>query len=102
MAQFKRMKALADKSAWLLILPSLLALFFIDQAMLKTLIQWLVFAPILAGVAVIVSRVVFPQINLTTLVEQTRQGNTGAGILAAATVLFVAMVILALVMWAKA
>lgn len=102
MNEFKRLKALLDKSAWLLILPSLVALFFIDEAMLKTLVQWLVFAPVLAGVAIIVSRVVFPQIHLTTLVEQTQKGNTAAGHLASALVLFVAIVILALVMWAKA
>ncbi|MDD1003618.1 hypothetical protein [Pseudomonas sp. TNT2022 ID642] len=102
MPKFKRLKALLDKSAWLLILPSLLALFLIDTAMLQTLIQWLVFAPVLAGLAIIVSRVVFPQIHLSTLVEQIRQGNIAAGLLASALVLFVAIVIMALVMWAKA
>ncbi|NCE85282.1 hypothetical protein [Pseudomonas sp. Q1] len=102
MPKFKRLKALLDQSAWLLILPSLLTLFLIDTAMLQTLIQWLVFAPVLAGLAIIVSRVVFPQIHLSTLVEQTGQGNTAAGLLAAALVLFVAVVIMALVMWAKA
>ena len=102
MSKFKRTKALADKSAWLLILPSVAALFFIDLSMLKTLIQWLVFAPVLAGVAVIVSRIVFPQINLTELVRSTEEGNTAAAVLASALVLFVALVVLALVMWAKA
>lgn len=102
MKEFKRLKALLDKSAWLLILPSIVALFFIDKAMLETLVQWLVFAPVLAGVAIIVSRVVFPQIHLTTLVNQVHKGNTGAAILASSLVLFVAIVIVALVMWAKA
>jgi hypothetical protein len=102
MKEFKRLKALLDKSAWLLILPSLIALFFIDKMMLETLVQWLVFAPVLAGVAIIVSRVVFPQVHLTTLVGQVRQGNTAAAILASSLVLFVAIVIVALVMWAKA
>jgi uncharacterized membrane protein YjfL (UPF0719 family) len=102
MTSFKRTKALADKSAWMLMIPSIIALCFIDMSMLKTLLQWLVFAPVLAGVAVIVSRIVFPQIHLSTLVEQTEEGNTAAGILASALVLFVALIVLALVMWAKA
>lgn len=102
MAQFNRTKALADKSAWLLILPSLIILYFTDPAMLKTLIQWMAFAPVLAGVAVIVSRVVFPQIHLTTLAREAIKGNTAAGLLASAIVVFVAIVVLALVMWAKA
>lgn len=102
MTSFKRTKALADKSAWMLMIPSIVALCFIDLSMLKTLLQWLVFAPVLAGVAVIVSRIVFPQIHLSSLVEQTEKGNTAAGILASALVLFVALIVLVLVMWAKA
>lgn len=99
---FKRTKALADKSAWMLMLPSVIALYFIDTAMLKTLVEWLIFAPFLAGVAVVVSRIVFPQIHLTELVRETTQGNKAASVLASALVLFVALIVLALVMWAKA
>lgn len=98
----QRLEALIDKSAWLLIIPALIALYFIDPVMLKTLAQWLVFAPVLAGLAIIVSRVVFPQIALGELVEDVREGNIAAGILAAAVVLFVAMLFLALILWAKA
>lgn len=102
MTAFRRIKALGDTSAWLLIAPSLIALYFIDQAMLQTMLQWMVFAPVLAGVAVIVSRVVFPQIHLSTLAREAIKGNTAAGLLAAAIVVFVAIMVLALVMWAKA
>lgn len=84
MTSFRRIKALVDKSAWTLIVPSLIALFFIDQAMLATLVQWLTFAPVLAGVAIIVSRIVFPQIHLTELVRETLKGNLAAATLAAA------------------
>jgi uncharacterized membrane protein len=98
----KRTRALADKSAWLMIAPCALAIYFIDEAMFKTLIQWLLFAPILAGVAVIVSRIVFPQINLTDLVTEVKSGNVSAGILSGALVLFVALLVHALVTWAKA
>lgn len=102
MTAFRRFKALGDTSAWLLIAPSLIALYFIDQAMLQTMLQWMVFAPVLAGVAVIVSRVVFPQIHLSTLAREAIKGNTAAGLLASAIVLFVGIMVLALVMWAKA
>lgn len=102
MTPFRRIKALVDTSAWILIAPSLIALFYIDQAMLATLVQWLVFAPVLAGVAVIVSRVVFPQIHLTELVTETIKGNRAAAILAASLVIFVAILVLALVIWARA
>lgn len=98
----KRIKTLGDKSAMLLIIPCLVALFFIDASMVKTLVQWLVFAPIIAGVAIIVSRIVFPQLNLTKLVEEVHGGNTASAILASGLLLFVGLLIFALVTWAKA
>lgn len=102
MTPFRRIKALVDTSAWILIAPSLIALFYIDKSMLATLVQWLVFAPVLAGVAVIVSRIVFPQIHLSELVRETMKGNQAAATLAAALVVFVALLVLSLVFWARA
>lgn len=97
-----RFKVLGDKSALFLIVPALAALFFIDAAMVKTLVQWLVFAPIIAGVAIMVSRVVFPQINLTQLIKETHEGNKASAILAGSLLLFVGLLVYALVTWAKA
>ncbi|WP_443698637.1 hypothetical protein [Pseudomonas sp.] len=100
--KLKRVRALVDTSAWLMIAPCAIAIYFIDGAMFKTLIQWLLFAPIITGVAVIVSRIMFPQIHLTDLVAEVKTGNTAAGILGGALVLFVALLVIALVIWAKA
>lgn len=98
----RRAKGLFDKSGWLLILPFALVLFLVDPSMAKTLLEWLTFAPILAGTAVIVSRVVFPQIHLSTLVHQTLQGNRAASFLACALIGFVAVIFAAMVFWSKA
>lgn len=98
----KRFKVLGDKSALLLIVPAVAALFFIDAAMVKTLIQWLVFAPIIAGVAVVVSRIIFPHIDLTKLIKETHEGNKASAIVAGALLLFVGLLVFALVTWAKA
>lgn len=98
----KRFKVLGDKSAIVLIVPAVAALFFIDDAMAKTLIQWLVFAPIIAGVAIMVSRIVFPQINLTRLIEESHQGNKASAIVAGSLLLFVGLLVYSLVMWTKA
>ncbi len=99
---FRRLSALFDKSALVLIVPAVCVLVAIDPPMLKTLVQWMAFAPILAGVAIIVSRIVFPQIQLTDLINDARAGNTGSGIVAASVIGFVAVIVLALVTWAKA
>lgn len=98
----RRFSFLVDKSALFLIIPCAVALYFIDVAMFKTLLQWLVFAPMLAGIAIIVSRITFPQVELTKLVKEAEIGNKAAGFVAGALIIFVGLLLLALVMWAKA
>lgn len=98
----KRFKALGDKSALILIIPAVIALFFIDDAMIKTLIQWLIFMPVIAGVAVVVSRIIFPHIDLSRLIRETHEGNKASAILAGSLLLFVGLLVYALVTWAKA
>lgn len=98
----KRFAVLADKSALVLIVPALAIVYLIDHAMALTLVQWLVFAPVLAGVAIHISRIVFPQIHLTSFVKAAQDGNVAAGIVTSAVILFVALIVLALVIWAKA
>lgn len=98
----RRFSFLVDKSALFLIIPCAVALYFIDEAMFSTLLQWIVFAPVLAGIAIIVSRVTFPQVQLTPLVKAAEGGNRAAGFVAGATIIFVGLLVMALVMWAKA
>ena len=98
----RRFNFLVDKSAIFLIVPCAVMLYFIDVAMFKTLLQWLVFAPVLAGIAIIVSRVTFPQVHLTELVKEAHTGNRAAGFVAGAVIIFVGLLMLALVLWAKA
>ncbi len=99
----KRLMALMDASAWLLILPALVVLALIDQSLAKTLVQWALFALVLAGVTVMVSRIVFPQIDLTALDEQAKspKANVASAVIAAAVVIFVGMMFIGLVLWAK-
>lgn len=98
----RRLAALFDKSAWLLIAPAFAALYFIDAPSALTLAQWSLFALVIAGFAVVVSRIVFPQINLTRmLTEALQENNLAAGFIIAALILFVGMVMLTLAIWAK-
>lgn len=98
----KRLRALIDKTALLMIIPCFILLWFIDEAMTLTVVQWLLVAPIITGLAVIVSRMMFPQINLTRLLEEAHGGNRASGIVVAGLLLFVGLLILSLVTWAKA
>ena len=100
---FSRFKILTDKSAWALFLPAVIGLFFIDPAMVKTLLQWTIFAPALAGLSIIISRAVFPQINLSDLLKEvTDENSTAASIVIGALIIFVGILFFALVQWAKA
>lgn len=99
----RRFSALFDRSAWLLIAPALAILCWIDPAMMKTVLQWSGIAVILAGLACIVSRIIFPQIHLGELVEAVKADKSlPAAVVVAALVMFVAALIIALVLWAKA
>lgn len=97
----KRLSVLTDKSAFLLTAPFALALYFIDAAMTKTLLQWLLFAPVLAGVAVLVSRIIFPQIDLGEHADLAKNGSVGSGLIVAAIILFVGLLVLSLASWAR-
>jgi len=100
--RFKRIDALIDKSAWILILPALLIVYFSDVGMLKTLLEWSAFGVVLAGAAVMISRIVFPQIHLDSLVDRAvDEKNAAAAIIIAALILFVGMLIYSLIYWAK-
>lgn len=101
--RFRRTRAMFDKSAWMLILPALLVVFFLDPALGKTLITWSAFGIAISGLSVIISRIIFPQFNLTALYDKAvERGSLPAALMASAIVVFVGIVMLALVIWAKA
>lgn len=97
----RRFAALLDGSAWLLILPALLGLFAWDAPMARTLLQWSLFFVVLSGFAVMISRIVFPQINLSEYLVRAYHGDLACAIVAAAVVAFVAFLILSFVLWAR-
>lgn len=97
----KRFAAFGDKSAFLLTAPFALALYLLDASLAKTLLQWILFAPVLAGIAIVVSRLTFPHIVLGDHVDSAGRGNVASAIIVASLIGFVAVVVLALVLWAK-
>lgn len=101
MSMIRRLKSLFDQSAWLLMLPASLTLFVIDPSMAKTVAQWTLVALVLAGVAIIVSRITFPQLVFDHLLPQVYNGNRAAAIVLAALVLCVGLIFMSLVLWAR-
>lgn len=97
----KRLKVFSDLSAWLLIAPACFALWWVDPAVAKTLLQWSLFGIVMAGVAVMISRLIFPDLSLHEFVKSAAGGNVAASIVAAAVIAFVAAVFIGMVVWAK-
>ncbi|ENE5752077.1 hypothetical protein ACFLMW_003732 [Salmonella enterica] len=83
-------------------LPSLVTLWAIDDALFKTIIEWLIVAPLITGLAVILSRIVFPQIDLGLLVDEVILENKAAAMVVAGLMVFCGLLIMALMLWAKA
>ncbi|EAW2493093.1 TPA: hypothetical protein JK846_003582 [Escherichia coli] len=98
----KRTRALGDKSAWILMLPSLLTLWAVDATLFQTIIEWLIVAPLVTGLAIILSRIVFPQVDLGLLVDEVILENKAAAIVVAGLMTFCGLLILALMLWARA
>jgi uncharacterized membrane protein YjfL (UPF0719 family) len=96
-----KFKALLDAHAWLLMLPALLVLALIDWPMVKTMLEWSLFGVVLVGAAIIISRLVFPQIDIAELMRQVRMTNTAAGLVVAGLLIFFGLLVLALAGWSK-
>jgi hypothetical protein len=97
----KRVKVFSDLSAWFLIAPAFAALWFMDPPTAKALLQWSLFGIVMAGVAVMVSRLVFPDLHLNDFIKRAYNGGIASAIVSAAVILFVGLVFFGLVYWAK-
>lgn len=98
---FNNILALFDANAWLLIAPVLVILFAIDPAMAKTMVQWSLYMFVLCGMVIIISRIMFPQIDLSRLVANAASGNAGAGLVVLGLMFFLGMFLLAIAGWSK-
>lgn len=90
-----------DKNAWLLAGPAMGLLAYLDDAKLLTLLEWMVYAAVIAGFSIQISRTMFPQIKLTAMVEKAMEDSRAAGAVAAALVVFVGLLFLSLAFWTK-
>jgi hypothetical protein len=97
----KRIRPMGDMTTWVLLTLSLVPLYLIDRALVVTLVQWSAYGLALTGLAVMLSRIVFPQIDLTEWVETARGGNIVAGFVILSVALVVSMLVLSLVLWAR-
>ena len=91
-----------DLRAWTLIALCAGGVFLFDPVMARTLLEWTLIFGVFAGVAVIISRHVFPQISLTDVVSTASGSPNGAGMIALGVLIFMSFLVLALTIWGKA
>jgi len=98
----KRLAPFLDLTAWVLLIAAMVPLLLIDSPMVVTLAQWTAFALALAGITVVLTRVVLPQVDLSEWLGHARSGNVAAGLVVLAVALIVCFTFVGLVLWAKA
>lgn len=90
-----------DKSAMKLAVPTAALLGYMDLPKLLTLLEWMLYAAVIAGFAIQISRFVFPQIKLDEIVGKASETPSSAATVVASIVIFVGILMLALALWTK-
>ena len=90
-----------DKSALMLAVPPAALLGYMDLPKLLTLLEWMLYAAVIAGFAIQISQFVFPQIKLNALIDRAGETPSGAATVIASVVVFVGLLMLALALWTK-
>lgn len=96
-----RVMALFDKSSWLLIVLGTAVLALVDWRTALTLAQWGAGALAIGGLTIVVSRITFPHLRLTELLDKAKSGDVPAAMVVAALLLYCAIVFVGIVLWAK-
>lgn len=94
--------AFRDVRAWVVIILCAGGVSLFDPVMAKTVLQWVLLFGVFAGITVIVSRHVLPQVDLGAQIRAAYAGNVGAGLVVLGLLIFMSALILAVVLWAKA
>ena len=95
-----RLKGFTDRSAWLLVLVGGAILGVTDYRLLLTLVAWVAFTAVLAGITIMLSRVVFPTIDLGEWIDKARGGEMPAALIVAALLVFAGLLFNGVVSWA--
>lgn len=100
----KRLLPFLDLTTWILLLIAIVPLAIVNPPMLMTLLQWTAFAVALAGVAVLLCRVMLPMVDLGALYDAACDGTLTMqqAVIFAATVMLLALLFLGLILWGKA
>lgn len=92
-----RFLALFDTSGWMLGIIGAAVMFFLAPSSLIAFARAAAAATMIAGLVIFGTRIFFPQVKLTDLVERASKGNVASAIVAAALMIFCGMSFLGVV-----
>lgn len=98
---WRRVSSLVDGSAILLIAPALAWMWQRDRPLVSSVMEWTVMFTILAGLAIVVSRITFPHLNLRQFLARALGGDVAAAIVVAGLLVFVAWTMQTIAGWAR-
>lgn len=98
---WRRALPLFDGSAWLMAGVGLFILALLDWRTAATLAQWSLFALVVGALTIIISRITFPQIDLSELMDRVKAGDSPAARVVAALLIYCALVFIGVALWAK-
>lgn len=99
MTMKNRLLAFTDASGWMLGLIGAVTLLLLSPATLIAFARAVAGTTLIAGMVIVGTRIFFPQVNLSDLIERANSGNTAAGLVASALITFCGMAFLG-VIWA--
>jgi hypothetical protein len=97
----RRLAPFVDKSAVVLALVGLAVMYSLDDATTEVLLRWSLFAMVIGALAIVISRITFPQIKLSEMLSRAKEGNMPAAVVTAALILYCALVFIGIALWAK-
>ncbi len=97
-----RLYPLLDLSAWCLIITAAIPLALFQPSMLITLGTWTAYGIALAGISIMLNRLVLPMVRLQKWLELAREGNVAAAIVVAAVLALYGILFIGMIIWAKA
>lgn len=88
-----------DSRVYLLIVPATIILFLIDDVLAKTWLQWGVVLPIIAGITLILRKILFNTLDLSSAIEKACETPGGSGHVVMAVAIVMAAVLVSATLW---
>lgn len=93
------LKSLNDSRIYILVVPATILLFIIDPIIAQTWMQWGIVLPIIAGVTLVLRKILFNTLDMSAAIEKACETPSGSGSVVLAVAIVMAAVLLSATIW---